>query len=169
MLIPWASPTCILCLNDAPLTVEHVIPASLGGKLTALLHNRRNRCPYRLKRAFLAPRRAQVCAAKPACRATFFDCATKPPRMRHGHVRRPQVTTDARPSGAVQRSSTACGTSQASRYSTVAPIGEIAVLWREADQLPEAPLASANEWLRTAAVILPQDVEAPVPVCRYGR
>ena len=35
MHIPWTSPTCIICLNDGRLTVEHVIPASLGGKLTS--------------------------------------------------------------------------------------------------------------------------------------
>lgn len=35
MLLPWNSRTCILCLNEGELTIEHVIPASLGGKLTS--------------------------------------------------------------------------------------------------------------------------------------
>ena len=35
MQIPWPSQTCILCLTESDLTVEHVIPASLGGKLTS--------------------------------------------------------------------------------------------------------------------------------------
>lgn len=35
MLIPWNSRTCILCLRDGVLTVEHVIPGSLGGRLTS--------------------------------------------------------------------------------------------------------------------------------------
>lgn len=33
--IQWNRPTCIVCLKDGELTIEHVIPASLGGKLTS--------------------------------------------------------------------------------------------------------------------------------------
>lgn len=35
MKIPWNSPKCILCLNEKPLTVEHLIPKCLGGRLTS--------------------------------------------------------------------------------------------------------------------------------------
>lgn len=35
MLIPWNSRTCILCLKEGGMTIEHVIPASLGGKLAS--------------------------------------------------------------------------------------------------------------------------------------
>jgi len=31
--IPWPDPRCILCCRPAPLTDEHVIPASIGGRL----------------------------------------------------------------------------------------------------------------------------------------
>jgi hypothetical protein len=33
--LPWPSPECIACLRPRELTLEHVIPAALGGKLTA--------------------------------------------------------------------------------------------------------------------------------------
>lgn len=35
MNIPWENHFCILCLEDRPLSFEHLIPASIGGKLTA--------------------------------------------------------------------------------------------------------------------------------------
>lgn len=34
MEIPWRESKCIICLEQAKLTEEHVIPASLGGRLT---------------------------------------------------------------------------------------------------------------------------------------
>ena len=34
MNIPWAGTKCILCLRKGKLTIEHVIPRSLGGQLT---------------------------------------------------------------------------------------------------------------------------------------
>lgn len=35
MDIPWITPQCILCLTKGSLSVEHLIPASIGGSLTA--------------------------------------------------------------------------------------------------------------------------------------
>lgn len=35
MLLGWNTSRCIICLNEATLTLEHVIPRSLGGVLTA--------------------------------------------------------------------------------------------------------------------------------------
>src|SRR5437867_1389851 len=32
--VPWPYDRCILCLADAPLTVEHIIAEQIGGKLT---------------------------------------------------------------------------------------------------------------------------------------
>ncbi len=34
MRVPWTESRCIVCLDTAPLTEEHVIPRALGGKLT---------------------------------------------------------------------------------------------------------------------------------------
>ena len=36
MKVPWSGNRCVLCLNRAPLTKEHIIPASLGGALTCV-------------------------------------------------------------------------------------------------------------------------------------
>lgn len=33
--VPWSGPACIICLQPRQLTREHVIPAALGGRLTA--------------------------------------------------------------------------------------------------------------------------------------
>lgn len=35
MQVPWPHGRCILCLEEKPLTVEHIIPRAIGGRLSA--------------------------------------------------------------------------------------------------------------------------------------
>ena len=35
MVVPWTDPRCIVCLEERPLTEEHIIPQVIGGKLRA--------------------------------------------------------------------------------------------------------------------------------------